>query len=303
MKQIAAVLLSVIIAGVAHAADLQPGRVELLCHRTANEDAPENTLESLEQAALLGCNVVEIDLRRTLGGKIVLNHDGVLERLTDGIGEIETNYYDDLRMRDAGGWMGKRFENLSVPLFADALRLARDKDVRLILDIKTKGIGADVLQLLQREGILQRVRFNGEWTDVTKLYPRANEDTAVWVQPGVTAKQVKEYHRDGRAVIANFSANDHEMDLAGMKAAVAAGVDGINVDYPRLGADAVGRPVERKLAVLAARANAGERSARTQAILELSRYRGFPSKVNLHGGCWMRSKRLKCITRSCDGVS
>jgi glycerophosphoryl diester phosphodiesterase/HEAT repeat protein len=275
MKQIAAALLSVIIAGAAHAAELQPGGVELLCHRTANEDVPENTLESLEQAALLGCNVVEIDLRRTLDGKIVLNHDGVLERLTDGIGDTETSYYDDLRMRDAGGWMGDQFRDMRIPLFEDALRLAGEKDIRLILDIKDKGIGSDVLQVLQREGMLQRVRFGGEWADVKQLYPRANEDAAVWVQPGVTTGQVKAFHSEGKAVTANFSANDHEMDLAGMKAAVAAGVDGINVDYPRLGADAVGRPVERKLAILAARANTGDSRARAQAILELSRYRGF----------------------------
>ena len=275
MKQIAAALLSVIIASAAHAADMQPGRVELLCHRTANEDVPENTLESLEQAALLGCDVVEIDLRRTLDGKIVLNHDGVLERLTDGIGDTETSYYDDLRLRDAGIWMGDRFEGMEVPLFVDALRLAREKDIRLILDIKDKGVGADVLQLLQREGMLQRVRFGGEWADVQQLYPQANANPPVWVPPGVTADQVRAYHRDGKAVIANFSANDHEMDVAAMKAAVAAGVDGINVDYPRLGADAVGRPVERRLATLAVQANAGESGARAQAILELSRYRGF----------------------------
>jgi glycerophosphoryl diester phosphodiesterase len=275
MKQIAAALLSVIIAGAAHAAELQPGRVELLCHRTANEDVPENTLESLENAALLGCNVVEIDLRRTLDGKIVLNHDGVLERLTDGIGDTETSYYDDLRMRDAGDWMGDRFQGMRMPLFEDVLRLAREKDLRLILDMKDKGIGADVLEALQREGMLQRVRFGGEWADVKQLYPSANADAAAWVQPGVAAGQVKAFHSEGKAVIANFSANDHEMDLAGMKAAVAAGVDGINVDYPRLGADAVGRPVERKLAILAARANSGESAARAQAILELSRYRGF----------------------------
>jgi glycerophosphoryl diester phosphodiesterase/HEAT repeat protein len=275
MKQIAAALLSVIIASAAHAADMPPGRVQMLCHRTANKDVPENTLESLEQAALLGCDVVEIDLRRTLDGKIVLNHDGILERLTDGIGDTETSYYDDLRLRDAGGWMGDRFENLRIPLFEDALRLAREKDIRLILDMKDKGIGPDVLQLLQREGMLERVRFGGEWADVKQLYPGANEDQAVWVQPGVTAEQVRVYHHDGKAVIANFSANDYEMDLAGMKAAVAAGVDGINVDYPRLGADAVGRPVERKLAALASQANAGESAARARAILELSRYRGF----------------------------
>ena len=232
-------------------------------------------MESLEQAALLGCDVVEIDVRRTLDGKLVLNHDGILERLTDGIGDTETSYYDDLRMRDAGGWMADRFEGMRIPLFEDALRLAREKDIRLILDMKDKGIGSDVLQLLQREGMLERVHFGGEWADVKELYPRANEEQAVWVQPGVTAEQVKAYHRAGRAVIANFSANDHEMDLAGMKAAVAAGVDGINVDYPRLGSDAVGRPVERKLSALASQANVGDSAARARAILELSRYRGF----------------------------
>ncbi len=82
MKQIVAVLLCVMGLSTAHAADLRPGHAQLLCHRTANEDVPENTLESLEEAALLGCDVVEIDVRRTMDGKLVLNHDGVLERLT-----------------------------------------------------------------------------------------------------------------------------------------------------------------------------------------------------------------------------
>lgn len=70
-----------------HAAALRPARVELSCHRTANQDVPENTLESLEQAALLGCDVVEVDIRHTLDGTLVLNHDGDLERLSDAIGQ------------------------------------------------------------------------------------------------------------------------------------------------------------------------------------------------------------------------
>jgi HEAT repeat protein len=285
IKQIATALLIVIAATIAHAEDAPQRRVQLLCHRTANEDVPENTLESLKQAALLGCDVVEIDLRRTLDGKIVLNHDGVLERLTDGIGETEESYYDDLRLRDAGGWMGDRFKGMQIPLFEDALRLARDLNIRLILDIKDKGIGGDVLQIVKREGMLQRVRFGGEWSDVKQLYPRANADAQVWVQPGVTAEQVTASRREGKAVIANFSANDHKMDLAGMKEAVAAGVDGINVDYPRLGADAVGRPVEQKLSTLAAQANAGESSSRAQAILELGQYRGF--RLQPEFGHWL----------------
>lgn len=281
MKRVCAASLLIIAVCVAPALAQSPRRVELLCHRTANQDVPENTLESLEQAALLGCDAVEIDLRKTLDGKIVLNHDGFLERLTDGIGETETTYYGDLQLRDAGSWMGERFEQLHIALFEDALRLARQRNIRLFLDMKTKGIGPEVLALLRQEGMLDRVQFGGEWEDVKRLYPEANAgQAATWVQPGASEEQVNAYHRDGKKVIANFSANSHGMDLTAMKAAAAAGVDGINVDYPRLGADAVGRPVERRLADLSLRADSGGSATRAEAILELSRYRGFPLEGN-----------------------
>jgi glycerophosphoryl diester phosphodiesterase len=65
MRRVFAVPIIVVDSVVAHAAELPPKHVQLLCHRTADEDIPENPLESLEQAALLGCDVVEIDLRRT----------------------------------------------------------------------------------------------------------------------------------------------------------------------------------------------------------------------------------------------
>lgn len=219
MKSILTVLLIIFVAHAANGRSLQQGGAQLLCHRTANEDVPENTLESLNAAALQGCNVVEIDLRRTLDGAIVLNHDGILERLSDGVGEVENSYYGDLRLRDVGSWMGERFAGMHVVLFEDALRVARERDIRLILDMKTKGMGADVLRILEREGMLQRVQFNGEWSDVKKLYPAATDagDGTVWVKPGVTAEQVAEYHRQGKAVVTNFSANGHEMDLGGMK--------------------------------------------------------------------------------------
>jgi HEAT repeat protein len=256
----------------------QPPRVDLLCHRTANEDMPENTLESLEQAALLGCDLVEIDLRRTLDGKIVLNHDGFLERLTDGHGEVESTFYDDLRMRDAGSWMSDRFEGLRIVLFEDALRLARDRGIRLYLDMKDKGMGTEVLAILRREQMLDRVEFGGEWEDVKALDPQANQSAqnTQWVTPEVTPEEIAALHRKGKRVVVNFSANQYEMDLARMKMVVAAGADAINVDFPRIGADAVGRPVEARLSQLMLKANQGASDQRIQAILELGRYQGLP---------------------------
>jgi glycerophosphoryl diester phosphodiesterase len=174
--------------------------------------------------------------------------------------------------------MGERFTGMRIPRFEEAVQVAREHGIGLYLDIKTKGIAAPLLEILQREGMLERVVFGGEWQDVPSVYPAANQDAVAWVNPGCNATQVAALQRQGKFVVANFSANAHEMDLDSMRAAVAAGVDALNVDYPRLGADAAGRPVEAKLAELAQAASTGAVQARTAAIRELSHYTGFPTQ-------------------------
>jgi glycerophosphoryl diester phosphodiesterase/HEAT repeat protein len=262
----------------AHGGILERDKVQLICHRMANRDMPENTLESLALAARMGCNIVEIDIRKTLDGQLVLNHDGFLERLTSGMGSVEDTSYDELQLLDAGAWMGDRFQGMRIPRFDEALRVAREQGIGLDLDIKTKGIAPLVLGALEREGMLERVIFGGEWQDVKALYPDANRDDVAWVEPGCIAAHVAELHQQGKFVVANFSDNAHEMDLDAMREAVAAGVDALNVDYPRLGADAVGRPVEANLAALSRAASAGPTPARLAAIHELSHYVGFPTQ-------------------------
>jgi Glycerophosphoryl diester phosphodiesterase family/HEAT repeats len=261
-----------------HAGVLQRGKVQMFCHRTANSDMPENTLESLALAARMGCNLVELDIRRTLDGQLVLNHDGLLDRLTSGTGTVEQTSSDELGLLDAGAWMGQRFTHMRIPSFDEALQVAREQGIELYLDMKTKGEGPLILAALQRNGMLERVIFGGEWADIPPLYPVANADPIKYLPPGSTAEQIAALQRDGYFVVINFSANSHEMDLASMRGAVAAGADAINVDYPRLGADAVGRPVEAKLAVLARAGTSGSIQTRAAAIRELSRYQGFPTQ-------------------------
>ncbi len=256
-------------------------RVQLICHRTANRDMPENTLESLALAARMGCDVVEIDIRTTLDGVLVLSHDGMLERLTDGMGDIEGTSFEELELLDAGGWMGERFAIMRIPRLTDALRVAREHAIRLQLDIKQKGQGPAIYAALKEEGMLERVSFAGEdgaADDLRALYPAGSQQHAVSIGPECTEAEVSAAHAKGNFVVANFSANPHEMDLPAMRAAVAAGVDALAVDYPRLGADAVGRPVEAKLASLAAAASSGDREKRLAAIRELSYYTGFSTQ-------------------------
>src|ERR1700759_2448887 len=108
-------------ANPAHAGILQRGKVQLICHRTANRDLPENTLEALALAARMGCNIVEIDIRKTADGQLVLNHDDFLERLTGGMGTVELASYDELQLLDTGVWMGERFAGMRIPRFAEAV--------------------------------------------------------------------------------------------------------------------------------------------------------------------------------------
>lgn len=274
-------LLASAVAGEAQS----PRRVDLYCHRTANQDVPENTLESLDHAALLGCDFVEVDVRRTLDGVLVLNHDGLLERLTDGTGDVEQTYYADLKLRDFGSWMSPRFAGLGIATLRDALRLAHERQIGLILDIKKPGFVAQVVDEVREANMLDRVRWPS-WDEVRQGVPNPNTGADdAWVQPGVTPEAVAKLHAAHKHVIVNFSANGHALDLQAMKAAVAAGADGINVDFPRFGADAVGRPVEARIAALIAEASAGPAASRSEAILTLARYRGFP--LTPHFAAWL----------------
>jgi glycerophosphoryl diester phosphodiesterase len=155
-----------------------------------------------------------------------------------------------------------------------------------MLDIKTPGLVPDIVSVLRQENMFDRVRFPPDSDEVKQLIPNANIGSGEsWVEPGVTADRIAQLHASGKRVIASFSANGHELDLPAMQAAVRAGVDGINVDYPRVGADAVGRPVEQRLASLIAQADSGTTPDRAHAILTLSRYQGF--QLTPHFAHWL----------------
>ncbi len=227
----------------------------------------------------MGCNLDELDIRRTLDGRLVLNHDGILDRLTSGTGTVEQTASDELGLLDAGAWMGQRFSDMRIPSFDDALEVAREQGIELSLDMKTKGEGPLVLAAPQRHGMLERVVFGGgNGMTFGHCILRRNPIPVKSLPPGSSAEQIFDLQHKGYFVVVNFSANSHEMDLPAMRAAVADGADAINVDYPRLGADAVGRPVEAKLAVLTQTATSGSIQTRAAAIRELSLYQGFPTQ-------------------------
>lgn len=82
------------------------GRTEhhpaVIAHRGGAALAPENTLEAFRKASELGADVLELDVRSTADGTLVVIHDDTVDRTTNGSGEVSQFTLDQLQMLDAG---------------------------------------------------------------------------------------------------------------------------------------------------------------------------------------------------------
>ena len=56
----------------------------VIAHRGASAEAPENSMEALELGMELGADAIELDVRRSADGVLVVIHDSTLDRTTDG---------------------------------------------------------------------------------------------------------------------------------------------------------------------------------------------------------------------------
>ncbi|MEA3166274.1 MAG: glycerophosphoryl diester phosphodiesterase [Thermoplasmata archaeon] len=66
-------------------------------HRGLSAEHPENTLAAFQAAAKAGFPAIELDLRTTADGEVVVLHDAGIERTTDGHGRVADMRYDDVR--------------------------------------------------------------------------------------------------------------------------------------------------------------------------------------------------------------
>lgn len=110
--------------------------VVIVAHRGMAAGCPENTLAALRRSAAAGFPVIEVDLRATADGHIVLMHDETVDRTTNGAGEVGRMTLAEVRSLDAGSHAGPRFAGERVPTYPEALRALRGLGATLVLDIK-----------------------------------------------------------------------------------------------------------------------------------------------------------------------
>lgn len=105
-------------------------------HRGQIQGEPENTIRAFNHAIAAGVDIIELDLRETADGQIVIMHDPSVRRTTDRSGRVIEMTVASIRQLDAGIKFGPEFKGERVPLLGEVLNLAKGRRIRLLLDIK-----------------------------------------------------------------------------------------------------------------------------------------------------------------------
>jgi len=151
--------------------------VLVISHRGNWRNAPENSLPAIQKCIDMGIAMVEVDVRKTSDGHLVLMHDGTVNRTTNGRGKVSEMTLEQikaLRLKDANG----QLTDEQVPTLEEAMRLAHGK-IMMNLD-KAYSLMADCLKVLEKTDTVDQALFKGSGNaekiknDLAKLGTKVN---------------------------------------------------------------------------------------------------------------------------------
>ncbi len=115
-------------------------RPDVVAHRGAALEAPENTLSAIQAALDMNADGIEFDVKFTADGHLVLMHDSTLGRTTNDPQNrlVESVDFETIRSLDAGSWFDEAFAGEMVPTLEEALILI-DGRATAYIDLKSRG--------------------------------------------------------------------------------------------------------------------------------------------------------------------
>ena len=108
----------------------------VIAHRGASAYAPENTLKACDVAADMTADMCELDVIATSDGVLAVFHDDTTGRWEAVDHDVRQVSYAHMRSLDIGGE--------TVPTLAQVLDLARNRGMRLNIELKHAGVAAPV---------------------------------------------------------------------------------------------------------------------------------------------------------------
>lgn len=110
--------------------------VEVIGHRGASSEAPENTLAANRLAFQQSADGIEVDVRLTKDQKLVCMHDKNTLRTAGQELVIKESTLKELKSLDVGLWKGKQWKGETIPTLEEVLEEVPE-DKKIFIEIKT----------------------------------------------------------------------------------------------------------------------------------------------------------------------
>lgn len=120
-----------------------------IAHRGASAYEPENTLRSFERAIELKADMIELDVRQSIDGHLVVMHDDTVDRTTDSTGLVSLKTLSELKELNAG-------KGEQVPTLEEVIELGRGR-AKFVVELKENGVEDKVVELINKKKLLDEV--------------------------------------------------------------------------------------------------------------------------------------------------
>lgn len=171
---------------------------KIWAHRGASGFAPENTLPSFEVAKELDVDGIELDVQMTKDGELVVIHDEMINRTSDGKGFVKDFTLEELRTFNFAK-NKPAFGFVTIPTLREVYELFRNTDYLINVELKTGVIAYDleekVHKLTVEMGMEDRV-----------IYSSFNHASIIKMQQYVTKEQTAFLFSDGWLDVAAYGA-------------------------------------------------------------------------------------------------
>ncbi len=248
-----------------------PDKFLVIAHRGGRSLGPESTLYTYRKAVKLGVDVLEMDVRSTGDGQLIILHDDTVTRTTNATGPVESYSLVDLKKLDAahrwspdnGQTFPLRNKGVKVPTLVEVFNAFPETKMNLeIKDSRSSTIQSlcrlirdhqmtkkvmvasfDADSLKEFRSLCPQVATSAGASEVMLFYGLQKVYLEAVYSPDVQALQVPETFRDLRVVNRRFIEAAHARnlrvqvwsvnDVNDMQRLLELGVDGIMTDYPQ----------------------------------------------------------------------
>lgn len=105
-------------------------KIKVWAHRGASGYAPENTMDAFRKAIEMKADGIELDVNLTKDGEVVVIHDEVLDRVSDGTGRVQDFTCNELKKFNFNK-IHPEYEKEEIPTLEEVYQLIKPTDLTI----------------------------------------------------------------------------------------------------------------------------------------------------------------------------